>query len=219
MSLTLTDQDANQLVEWLSELGDLSYLVAPDPNPVGEGMRLRIISSKHILHADPPPPPPAPPATPTIMYDSTDAVDIPASALAVAGYVDGLYAWSQADWDRFTSAQTKLTITVLGANVADVCDCETGDLTPDQAAAWIQNYPGNIVYCSVSALPAVQAAMGNLQYSVWTAHWTGQAHLCDAACGVPAGVKVLATQFADPATNSGGHFDLSLVTPELLARF
>jgi hypothetical protein len=211
----LTQDEANQLVEWLSEMGDLSYQVAPDPNPVGEGIRLRIISCKHVLHADPPPVP-IPPAPPTIMYDSTTAADIPADAQLVAGYVDGDFAWSQADFTRFPHA---ITITVFGGQVADVCDREAGDLTPDQAASWIAQYPGNIVYCDRSAIPDIliamrQAGIPASQFSLWIADWTGQAHMVS----IP-GYNVVATQYANPAFGSGGHYDLSLVTPELVSRF
>lgn len=222
MPLTLSDQDANQLVDWLSQIGDLSYMLGPDPNPVGVGQRLRIQSCKHILHADPPPPPPPPPPAPTLLYDSTTASDIPANAQLVAGYVDGAYAWSKADWARFNIPDSqKITITVFGGQMAAVCDCETGDLTPDQAAAWIQQYPGNIVYCNLSTAPAVVKAMQNAgltvgpnpQFYLWIADWTGQAHIPS----VP-GAIVVACQYADPVT-SGGHYDLSVVTPEFLDLF
>ncbi len=219
-----SQDDLNQVVELVSEMGDLSYLLAPDPNPVGVQQRLRIQAVKHILHADPPPSPVVGPM-PTVMYDSVTAADIPSDAKVVAGYVDGDYAWSQADWDRFTQAVSKITITTLGGQVADVCDCETGDLTPDMAAGWIQQYPGNIVYCNRANVPAVMDAMtraglgqingeGFNQYRLWVADWTGQAHMVS----IP-GADVVATQYASPEYGSGGHFDLSLVTPELLANF
>lgn len=149
------------------------------------------------------------PAAMATMYDSTTASDIPADAQIVGGYVDGDFAWSKADWARFTQATNKITITVTGGSLAAVCDCETGDLTPEQAAGWIQAYPGNGVYCNRSTAPAVVAAMTAAEipasmYWLWIADWTGQAHMAE----VP-GARVLATQYADPVT-SGGHFDLSL---------
>ena len=171
------------------------------------------------------PTPPAPAPTPTLMYDSTEAAAIPADAQVVAGYIDGAFAWSKADWDRFQIPDSqKITITVFGGQLAAVCDCETGDLTPDEAASWIQSYPGNIVYCNLSTAPAVVQAMKNAgmaglpgestQFYLWIADWTGVPHIPD----VP-GATVVACQYADPATGSGGHYDLSLLTPTFLQLF
>lgn len=39
------------------------------------------------------------------MYDSTNPGAIPASAALVAGYVDGLYRWSDAAWARFAGVR------------------------------------------------------------------------------------------------------------------
>lgn len=72
------------------------------------------------------------------MYDSTQPSLIPAGAEAVAGYVDGRYKWTQADWDRFTNAKIKLRITTWASLDADYVDCEHGDATPDSAFNWIQ---------------------------------------------------------------------------------
>lgn len=207
MPLTLSDDDANNLVSWLSEIGDLSYAVAPDPSPIGVGIRERVISSKHILHADPPPPPAPPSPAPRLMYDSVTASDIPATAVAVAGYLDGLYMWTAADWGRFPNA-AKVTITVLGNPVADVADVENGDLSPVQGAQWIKNriadgIPGpHVIYCNLSTLPSVRAECTGLPASYWIADWTSNPH-------IPDGDDILACQFAD-ATQNGAHWDLSL---------
>lgn len=71
-----------------------------------------------------------------LMYDSTTASDIPADAEIVAGYVDGRYAWSDADWARFPNA-VKVRISVFGSLDADVLDVEPSDATPADAAVWV----------------------------------------------------------------------------------
>lgn len=117
------------------------------------------------------------------MYDSTNPLSIPADATEVAGYIDGLYAWPASAWARFTKATVKLTITVLGDLAADVCDCETGDLTPARAAAWArQKTTRPTIYCNLSTRPAVEAELARLgmaptQVDWWIAHYTNQPHL------------------------------------------
>jgi hypothetical protein len=69
------------------------------------------------------------------MYDAVNASNIPKSAQIVAGYVDGRYANYGQIVSEFPSA-LHVSITVLGTAGARVADCETGDLTPAQAAAW-----------------------------------------------------------------------------------
>jgi len=44
-----------------------------------------------------------------LLYDSTNAFDIPASAKMVAGYISGSYKWPKSYWDRFPNA-IKITI-------------------------------------------------------------------------------------------------------------
>lgn len=54
--VTIDDADAIQLVEWLSEIGDLTYQAQVDRY----GIQQRIQSCKHLLAADPIQPSPAP---------------------------------------------------------------------------------------------------------------------------------------------------------------
>src|SRR5262249_53876649 len=77
------------------------------------------------------------------MYDginsdaATIAKDFPNAAI-VAGYVNGAYKWSTADWDRFPHAtHVQITITA-SANTGDVLDVEAGDASPSQTAGWIK---------------------------------------------------------------------------------
>lgn len=137
------------------------------------------------------------------MYDSTNAANIPTNAGVVAGYVDGKYAWTQADWDRFPNA-VKVRIAVFATtNDGDVLDCENGDATPTKCPGWITmrqaaGVPVPTIYCNLSTMPVVQAACQGLTYNLWIADWTGKSHLVQGS---------VATQYA-----ADGTYDLSLLS-------
>lgn len=146
------------------------------------------------------------------MYDSTNPFDIPIGVPAVAGYIDGRYAWSSAGWQRFARLP-RLTITILNGD-ADVLDVETGDATPDQAVTWVRSqramgrpYPG--VYCNSNLWDTVRATFRAHQVEepwYWIANWDGRMDVPDGA---------VAKQYLDPPA-SGGHYDLSVLTPQLV---
>jgi hypothetical protein len=143
-----------------------------------------------------------------IMHDSITAADIPRDARMVAGYINGTWVWSAADWARFPNATKVRIATRANVNDGHVLDVEPGDATPAQAPAWVKMRRAAgvdpTVYCNLSALPAVQAAFtaaGVAQPHYWVARY-------DNVATVPAGV--VAKQYInDPA--SGGHYDLSAV--------
>lgn len=140
------------------------------------------------------------------MHDSVTAADIPHDAVAVAGYVDGFYAWSEQDWRRFPNAY-KLRVAISAAtNDGDVLDVETGDATPAQAPGWVAmrraaGLARPILYCGRWQWAALQAAMAQAgqEADYWVAQYTGAPHLIEGA---------VAVQWAGDAT-SGGHYDLS----------
>lgn len=144
-----------------------------------------------------------------IMYDSVTAGDIPANALMVAGYIDGSYAWSKADWARFLPECVRVRIaTSASTNDGDVLDVENGDATPAQAVAWCADRRAAgarpTVYCNAATWDAVKQAFANLQQpDYWIAYYDG-GH--DQA--IPDGA--IAHQYSDSGT-SGGHYDLSSV--------
>lgn len=139
-----------------------------------------------------------------------DGIDTDAAGIArlspqmVAYYVDGRFAWSQAEIALFPHA-SHVTISALGGDTAaDVVDCEAGDTTPDSAAAWVRKrraagYHRPTVYCSRSVIPAVRKATGSLvlgrDYDIWCADYTGTAH--QVTSSVPGGVTAAcaATQY------------------------
>jgi hypothetical protein len=104
------------------------------------------------------------------MYDgiNTDAATIarvikPGDKLAY--YNDGRYAWTKEEIALFPNNE-HVTITVLGG-AADVCDCETGDMTPDEAAAWVRKrklagYLRPTVYRSLALMKDIRNATGGL---------------------------------------------------------
>lgn len=142
------------------------------------------------------------------MYDSITAADIPAGAAMVAGYVDGRFAWSVADWARFPNA-VKVRIAV-GQNPANaqVADVESGDYLPWEAVDFVlaQRAKGidPTVYVSLSNWAPTQTEFrlrGVPEPHWWIADYDGLRV-------IPAGA--VAKQFINPP-GSGGHFDLSVV--------
>lgn len=148
---------------------------------------------------------PTPGDTSRVMHDSITARNIPASAQMVAGYVDGAYVWSAADWGRFPNA-TKVRIAVFAStNDGHVLDVERGNATPEEAPGWVlRRRAAGVdpsVYCSESAWPIVRAAFAAAH--VPEPHWWIAAYPGIGATVYPGAV---AHQYADL-----GPYDLSVV--------
>ena len=124
------------------------------------------------------------------MYDGINSL---AGAIAkafpdtamVAGYVNGLYAWTQAEWDLFPHAKHVTISITASANAGDVLDVENGDATPAQTEGWIRmrksaGYYRPTIYCSRSVIPEVRQGTGpyilGRDYDIWAADWTGSPH-------------------------------------------
>lgn len=139
------------------------------------------------------------------MYDGITAGNLPPTAQLVAGYIDGLYKWSAANWARFPNS-VKVQIAVFAStNAGQVLDVENGDATPAQAPTWVTRRRAAgvdpTVYCSLAAWPAVRAAFTNQgipQPHYWIAAYPGGGPVVYAGCS--------AHQYADP-----GPYDLSVV--------
>lgn len=66
------------------------------------------------------------------MYDADEPYDIPRDAEMVAGYVDGIYAWSATEWGWFPRS-TKVTISAVGAKWdVHLYDLEPGCIWPPE---------------------------------------------------------------------------------------
>jgi hypothetical protein len=143
------------------------------------------------------------------MFDSTAAHDIPRNAALVAGYVNGRYAWSQADWNLF-QPQSRVAISVNAWYFeAIVLDVEAGDATPAEANGFIVGAgPASgfvpTLYGTRRTLDICQrlVAIAGLECDYWLADWTTIPHL-------PPGYSCC--QYAAPGHGSPGHFDMSVV--------
>jgi hypothetical protein len=142
------------------------------------------------------------------MYDSVTPSAIPTNAALVGGYVDGAYAWSNADWARFPRS-VKVRIAVFPrTNDGHVLDVEQGDATPAQAPGWVTMRRNAgvdpTVYCNASTWSAVISAFQSAGVAAphyWIAHYDGSP-------AIPAGA--IAKQYNDPP-GSGGNYDISAV--------
>jgi hypothetical protein len=86
----------------------------------------------------------------------------------VAGYLNGRYAWTQAEWDLFPDAMhvgisVRADFYGTDARPATVLDVEPGDATPAQSVPWVAHQRARglrdiTVYCNRSTLAQVQAA-------------------------------------------------------------
>ena len=120
------------------------------------------------------------------MFDSVDPSQIPASAVAVAGYVGGNWPDYAREVQLFPHAH-HLSIAVNASEDADCLDVERGDATPEQAPAWVKRQAARgvkrpVVYSSLDNKPAVLQALTSAgatrdQYRVWTAHYTDVSHV------------------------------------------
>ena len=153
-----------------------------------------------------------------IMRDSTTAADIPLHGLGLAaGYGNGIYKWSAADWARFPGIP-HVGIDVNGSDAAGcgVLDVEKGDATPDHAPAWVRArlalkpaYPP-IIYCNRSTLTPVFNALNAAglhvvrDFRLWIATLDGVTKT------VPDMTGVTAVQYAGQQ-QTGGHYDESIV--------
>jgi len=144
------------------------------------------------------------------MYDSVNANSVPAGADLYAGYVDGNYANVDQLRRRFPH-RTIVTVTVIGLPGANVCDCETGDLTPEHAARWASNeiHAGRkpTIYCNASTWPAVRERVRAYGITGKVSYWIAQ---YDGRADIPAGA--IAKQYlGDHPNGHGGTYDASIV--------
>jgi peptidoglycan hydrolase-like protein with peptidoglycan-binding domain len=142
------------------------------------------------------------------IYDDVQVGLIPSDAVAAAGYVDGIYRTWPALTARFGNTIPLIPITVFGAN-ARIADDEPGNIDNAQTAAWLKrmlavrtDVPGPYTSASnVDPLVREIQALGiaRSQYVIWSAHYTGVAHICGpTSCGACQN-QCNATQYTDRA--------------------
>src|ERR1700751_493260 len=142
------------------------------------------------------------------MYDginsdaSTIAQKFPNAAM-VAGYINGNFAWTQAEWNLFPRANHVTISVTASADAGAGLDAAAGDATPAQTAGWIarrkaSGYYRPSIYCSRSVIPAVRQGTGSYilgrDYDIWAAYWTGSPHQ---------GAPPAATRYETPTTSAG----------------
>lgn len=149
-------------------------------------------------------------SAPTVMYDDVTISSLPAEpGAAYAGYVDGRYANIENIKAHFPHAKT-LSIAVASHTDAECLDVESGDATNADASAWVKRQHARglarpVLYTSISNAASLLFTLANAgierqSVRLWTAHYTGRAHICDRTCGYSA-VKADATQWTDHSHN------------------
>lgn len=158
------------------------------------------------------------------MFDSVDTGLLPAG-YAYAAYVDGIYANYAAVKGRFLQSDV-LSIAVSSASNADCLDIETGDASPESAAAWVtrQLARGTARPClyadaseMIQVIEAMKAAgIPRSTLRLWSAHYTNSAHICGpSSCGtLPENAD--GTQWTDTAR--GINLDESLLLPDFFGK-
>ena len=153
------------------------------------------------------------------MYDSIEVSQIPSTAAAVAGYVNGSWPTFAGLAAAFPHAY-RLSIAVTADANAMVLDIETGDATVASAAGWYERQKAlglhrPCFYASASTMsadliPAIRVAgIPRSWLRLWSAHYTGQAHICGpSTCGETA-IGMDGTQWTDSAL--GRNLDQSLL--------
>lgn len=124
-----------------------------------------------------------------------------ASYQGVLAYRDGWYRWPNVQVQRFITAGKLLwPITVIGddPHLAQIADCENGDLTPARAAKWAaernQLHHDATIYASLATVPAVVAALGAEPCWLFVADWTGKPHT--PVLHLPSHIKLGLVQYA-----------------------
>lgn len=136
--------------------------------------------------------------------DTVDPKEMPVddSYQGVLAYRDGNYRWLPADAERFHAAgKLVYPISTTGADphIAQVVDCEEGNLTVKQAAEWahLRNelHHDATIYTSLTQVPALVAALGKEPCWLWIAWWVGRPAV--PALSLPENIRVAAHQYAD----------------------
>jgi len=153
-----------------------------------------------------------------VMYDDVTVSLLPSDGDAYACYVDGRYANCDQVRAKFPGKQI-LTIAVFASDDADCLDVEQGDATNAQAPGWVKRQQARgvarpVVYTSAGNATALAGAMtaaglSRSDYKLWSAHYTGVAHVCGTGgCTYP---RADASQWT--SSSHGRSLDESLCEP------
>ena len=158
------------------------------------------------------------------MADSIYPDNLPGGYDAYLGYVDGAWPTAALLPAKFPGKHT-VSLTVKGGSaVADGCDVENGDLSPQSGAEWVaQELAARggrpVEYASAGSMAAVLAELtarkiARSRVRLLSAHYGIGKHICHpATCPVP--VPMDGTQWTDSAPGvNGSRIDASLLLPD-----
>lgn len=147
-----------------------------------------------------------------LLFDAITPENIPTNPQMVAGYANGLYAWSQTEWNQFPGIP-RASIDVVGNHYGcDVLDVESGDASVSTAVDWVKMkwrapiiYPP-VIYCNRATLTPLFNAMDAAGYKIGTHFRTWIATL-DGTRNVGDMTGVTAVQYSD----INNRYDASIV--------
>jgi len=125
------------------------------------------------------------------MYDSVNIENLPLDGDVYAGYVGGNWPTYEPLMKKFPHKPV-VSIAVQANQDAQVLDIESGDATPEQAAAWVarQRKLGRkrpTIYTSYSMMGNVLNELAKAKVErpdFWIADWTGASHAVPGAVAV-----------------------------------
>ena len=133
-------------------------------------------------------------------------------ATKIAGYDNGRYAWTQADWNLFPHADHIHISVTASANMGDVLDVETGDATPDQTHGWISMRKSAglfrpTIYCSLDTAQAVRDGTREYilgkDYDMWVARYDGSTQNVYTGRSLSSMQRLTTTTYQSSTTRSG----------------
>jgi peptidoglycan hydrolase-like protein with peptidoglycan-binding domain len=148
------------------------------------------------------------------MADSIVPENLPPATGAYLVYVDGHWVTEGPVRAMFPTARL-LTMTVLGGHaVADGCDCEPGDMTPDVAAEWVgwrldSGAWRPVIYASASEMAAVLAQLAaddikRQDVRLLSAHYGEGNHICGPGTCKATPIDMDGTQYTKTGAGVGG---------------
>ncbi len=139
-----------------------------------------------------------------------DTVDDPRKTFAGLT-VEAIAAYGNGKFANFAAAKAEfphlpvLEIDVSGQGIGNAGDFEAGDMLCAHAGSWAKGRRGAgikrpVLYFSVSNWQTIMgslrdAGLTHADVRIWTAHYTGTAHLCSSACGFGVTGSADATQW------------------------
>lgn len=148
-----------------------------------------------------------------IMLDSIYPANLPDGADAYLGYVNGRWPTLPELKKRFPHASL-LSLTVSDVDEGEGCDCETGDLTPEQVPGWLdraikRGVHRPVAYANASTIatklmPLLPPTLRH-QSRLLSAHYGAGEHICGPdTCKYPGVPACDGTQWTDTAAGLNG---------------